>query len=56
MDYRKLNGELRLDQNPMPRIDELKDRLSKARFISILDFTKGYWSHSRRKLTSRQCL
>ena len=43
VDYRKLNGESRLDQYPMPRIDELTDRLGKARFISTLDLTKGYW-------------
>ena len=27
----------------MPRIDELTDRLGKARFITTLDLTKGYW-------------
>lgn len=26
---------------PMPRVDELLDRLGRARFISTLDLTKG---------------
>ncbi len=29
--------------NPMPRVDELLERLGRARFISTLDLTKGYW-------------
>jgi hypothetical protein len=31
------------DTYPMPRVDELIDRLRKARYISTLDLTKGYW-------------
>ncbi len=27
----------------MPRVDELLDRLGRARYISTLDLTKGYW-------------
>jgi hypothetical protein len=27
----------------MPRVDELIDRLGKARYISTLKLTKGYW-------------
>lgn len=27
----------------MPRADDLIERLGSARFISTLDFTKGYW-------------
>ena len=27
----------------MPRVDELIDRLGTARYVSTLDFTKGYW-------------
>ncbi len=31
------------DGHPMPRVDELLDRIGRARYISTLDLTKGYW-------------
>ncbi|KAL2095474.1 hypothetical protein ACEWY4_010193 [Coilia grayii] len=42
-DYRKVNEIAELDTYPMPRADELVERLGPARFISTLDLTKGYW-------------
>ena len=42
-DYRKVNDMSRFDAYPMPRVDELLDRLGMARFFSTLDLTKGYW-------------
>lgn len=42
-DFRRLNEVSSFDGYPMPRVDELLDRLGKARFISTLDLTKGYW-------------
>ncbi|KAI2647274.1 Retrovirus-related Pol polyprotein from transposon 17.6 [Labeo rohita] len=42
-DFRKLNEVSEFDGYPMPRVDELLDRLGRARFISTLDLTKGYW-------------
>ncbi|XP_057195726.1 uncharacterized protein LOC130557734 [Triplophysa rosa] len=42
-DYRKLNEVSSFDGYPMPRVDELLDRLGRARYISTLDLTKGYW-------------
>ncbi|KAK5907135.1 hypothetical protein CesoFtcFv8_005015 [Champsocephalus esox] len=42
-DFRKLNEISKFDAYPMPRIDELIDRLGEARYISTLDLTKGYW-------------
>ncbi|XP_077962421.1 uncharacterized protein LOC144410313 isoform X1 [Gasterosteus aculeatus] len=42
-DFRRLNDASQFDAYPMPRVDELIDRLGTARFISTLDLTKGYW-------------
>ena len=41
VDYKK--NVSRFDAYPMPRIDELLDRLGTAHFFSTLDLTKGYW-------------
>ena len=41
--YRKLNSLSRADVYPMPRIDELIDRLGKAKFVTTLDLTRRYW-------------
>ena len=43
VDYHRLNTVSRLDDYPMPRIDELIDQLGKEKFISTLDLMKGYW-------------
>lgn len=43
MDYRRLNGVSKSDAYPMPRIDDLIDRLGKAEYISTLNLTWGYW-------------
>ena len=42
-DFRKLNEVSRFDAYPMPRVDELIERLGPARFVSTFDLTKGYW-------------
>jgi len=42
VDYRKVNAVSKFAAHPMPRVDELLDRLSTARFYSTLDLTKGY--------------
>ena len=42
-DFRKLNEISAFDAYPMPRVDELIERLGPARFVSTLDLTKGYW-------------
>ncbi|KAL0147152.1 hypothetical protein M9458_057676, partial [Cirrhinus mrigala] len=41
-DFRRLNEVSRFDGYPMPRVDELLDRLGRARYITTLDLTKGY--------------
>ena len=43
VDYRKLNSATPMDAYPMPRTDDLIDKLGKARYITTLDLTKGYW-------------
>ena len=42
-DYRALDRIAKFDAYPMPRIDEIIDRLGGARYISTLDLTRGYW-------------
>ncbi|RXN24948.1 hypothetical protein ROHU_005997 [Labeo rohita] len=42
-DFRKLNSISCFDSYPMPRIDELIERLGKASYITTLDLCKGYW-------------
>ncbi len=42
-DFRRLNEVSEFDGYPMPRVDELLDRLGGTRYISTLDLTKGYW-------------
>ena len=43
VDYRKLNQITKFDAYPIPRIEELLDRIGDAHFITILDLAKGYW-------------
>ncbi|XP_056612851.1 protein NYNRIN-like [Triplophysa dalaica] len=42
-DFRRVNEVSTFDGYPMPRVDDLLDRLGKARYITTLDLTKGYW-------------
>ncbi|KAI2654662.1 Retrovirus-related Pol polyprotein [Labeo rohita] len=42
-DFRRLNEVSEFNGYPMPRVDKLLDRLGKARYITTLDLTKGYW-------------
>ena len=43
VDYRRLNAVSRVDPYPMPSIDELLDRLGKAKYLTTLDLARGYW-------------
>ena len=43
VDLSKLNAISAFDPYPMPRVDELVERLGKAEFLSTLDLCKGYW-------------
>lgn len=43
IDYRRLNKVTRTQYYPLPNIEERIEIVSAARFISILDLTRGYW-------------
>ncbi len=43
LDFRKLNSVSKFDPYPMPRVDELVERLGRANYLSTLDLCKGYW-------------
>lgn len=54
VDYRDLNKETVFDPVPMPRMDEVLNKVSKAKYISKLDLFQDYWQvlpdlESRRK-------
>ena len=42
VDYRALNRQTKKDVYPLPRIDDLLDKLSKAKFLSTIDLASGY--------------
>lgn len=43
IDFRYINAISRFDPYPMPRIDELLERVGRGKFITTLDLCKGYW-------------
>ena len=43
VDYRKLNQVAKFDAYPMPRIEEMFEKIGPATVISTLDLAKGYW-------------
>lgn len=43
IDFRRVNAQSHFDAYPMPRLEDLIERLGKASFITTLDLCKGYW-------------
>lgn len=43
IDFRYLNSISMFDSYPTPRIDDLLERLGKARYLTTIDLCKGYW-------------
>ncbi|GFS70819.1 hypothetical protein TNCV_1232171 [Trichonephila clavipes] len=43
IDYRRLNKVTRTEFFPLPNIEELLEKVLAAKYISILDLTRGYW-------------
>ena len=43
VDYRSLNAVTTPDSFPLPRIDDLLDKLGKSRYFSTLDLALGFW-------------
>jgi len=46
VDYRRLNNITVSDSFPLPRIDDLIDTVGKAKFLTKIDLSKGYWQVS----------
>ncbi len=51
VDYRKVNAVSKFDAYPMPRVDELLDRLGTARFYSTLDLADPLITFIQRKVS-----
>ena len=43
VDYRRLNSITKLDEFPLPRIDDSLDLLAGMKYFSTLDLATGYW-------------
>ncbi|XP_078232523.1 cytohesin-interacting protein isoform X1 [Pogona vitticeps] len=43
VDFRQLNEVSKFDAYPMPRVDDLLEKLGGSVYLTSLDLTKGYW-------------
>ena len=46
IDYRKVNNLIESNSFPIPRIDNLNDRIGKPKFLTKMDLSKGILSNS----------
>ncbi|GFU86864.1 retrovirus-related Pol polyprotein from transposon 297 [Trichonephila clavipes] len=53
IDYRKLNGIIRTEYFPLPNIEERVEKVSAAKFITVLDLSKDYWQIPLSKTAQR---
>ncbi|GFV68183.1 retrovirus-related Pol polyprotein from transposon 297 [Trichonephila clavipes] len=53
IDYKKLNGIIRMEYFPLPNIEERVEKVSAAKFITVLDLSKGYWQIPLSKTAQR---
>ncbi|GFW10660.1 retrovirus-related Pol polyprotein from transposon 17.6 [Trichonephila clavipes] len=53
IDCRKLNGIIRTEYFPLPNIEERVEKVSAAKFITVLDLSKGYWQIPLSKTAQR---
>ncbi|GFU67230.1 retrovirus-related Pol polyprotein from transposon 297 [Trichonephila clavipes] len=53
VDYRKLNGIIRTEYLSLPNIEERVEKVSAAKFITVLDLSKGYWQIPLSKTAQR---
>ncbi|GFS52785.1 retrovirus-related Pol polyprotein from transposon 412 [Trichonephila clavipes] len=55
IDYRKLNGIIRTEYIyfPLPNIEEHVEKVSAAKFITVLNLSKGYWISPLSKTAQR---
>ncbi|KAI5616012.1 hypothetical protein C0J50_10699 [Silurus asotus] len=43
IDFRQLNSQSQFDAYPMPRIDDLLEKIGGAKYVTTLDLCRGYW-------------
>jgi len=43
IDYRKVNAKSYIDSYPLPRIDDLIDKIGSAKYITKFDISKAFW-------------
>lgn len=46
IEFRNINACTKIDPYPMPRTDEMMEKLGKAKYINTLGLCKGYWQVS----------
>ena len=43
VDFRKVNQVAKVDSYPLPRIEDLIDKMGQAKYITTMDLSRGYW-------------